>query len=112
MSDRATMSYKVLLVEDDATTADYIAKGLAEEGFTIDRAEDGREGLFMATEASHDAIILDRMLPGMDGMAVLAQHAGAEGVERPHRHLLRPRPGQGGHALAHLARRLVGKRDS
>ena len=72
MSDRASMSYKVLLVEDDATTSDYIAKGLVEEGFTVDRAVDGREGLFMATEASHDAIILDRMLPGMDGMAVLA----------------------------------------
>ena len=82
MSDRATMSYKVLLVEDDATTADYIAKGLAEEGFTIDRAEDGREGLFMATEASHDAIILDRMLPGMDGMAVLAALRAA-GIETP-----------------------------
>ncbi|QPI75151.1 winged helix-turn-helix domain-containing protein [Sphingobium sp. Cam5-1] len=76
------MSYKVLLVEDDATTADYIAKGLAEEGFTIDRAEDGREGLFMATEASHDAIILDRMLPGMDGMAVLAALRAA-GIETP-----------------------------
>ena len=82
MSDRATMSYKVLLVEDDATTADFIAKGLAEEGFTIDRAEDGREGLFMATEASHDAIILDRMLPGMDGMAVLAALRAA-GIETP-----------------------------
>ena len=66
------MSYKVLLVEDDATTADYIAKGLVEEGFTVDRANNGRDGLFLATEAAHDAIILDRMLPGMDGMAVLA----------------------------------------
>ncbi|NML12293.1 response regulator transcription factor [Sphingobium sp. AR-3-1] len=66
------MSYKVLLVEDDATTADYIVKGLIEEGFTVDRADNGRDGLFLATEAAHDAIILDRMLPGMDGMAVLA----------------------------------------
>ncbi|CAM8672006.1 MULTISPECIES: response regulator transcription factor [Sphingobium] len=66
------MSYKVLLVEDDATTADYIAKGLIEEGFTVDRADNGRDGLFLATEAGHDAIILDRMLPGMDGMAMLA----------------------------------------
>jgi two-component system OmpR family response regulator len=66
------MSHKVLLIEDDATTADYIAKGLAEEGFVVDRADNGRDGLFMATEQTHDAIILDRMLPGMDGMAVLA----------------------------------------
>lgn len=76
------MSYKVLLVEDDATTADYIAKGLAEEGFTVDRADNGRDGLFMATEASHDAIILDRMLPGMDGMAVLAALRAAS-IETP-----------------------------
>ena len=82
MFDRMVMSYKVLLVEDDATTADYIAKGLAEEGFTVDRAGDGRDGLFMATEASHDAIILDRMLPGMDGMAVLAALRAA-GIETP-----------------------------
>lgn len=82
MSDRAMMSYKVLLVEDDTTTADYIAKGLAEEGFTVDRASDGRDGLFMATEASHDAIILDRMLPGMDGMAVLAALRAA-GIDTP-----------------------------
>lgn len=66
------MSHKVLLIEDDATTADYIAKGLAEEGFIVDRADNGRDGLFMATERAHDAIILDRMLPAMDGMAVLA----------------------------------------
>lgn len=66
------MSHKILLIEDDATTADYIAKGLAEEGFTVDRAENGRDGLFLATERTHDAIILDRMLPGLDGMTVLA----------------------------------------
>jgi two-component system, OmpR family, response regulator len=67
-----SMSYKILLIEDDATTADYIARGLEEEGFTVDRADNGRDGLFLATDASHDAIILDRMLPAMDGMAVLA----------------------------------------
>ncbi|HEX7740904.1 MAG TPA: response regulator transcription factor [Sphingobium sp.] len=66
------MSHKVLLIEDDATTADYIVKGLVEEGFTVDRAEHGRDGLFLATERAHAAVILDRMLPGMDGMAVLA----------------------------------------
>lgn len=82
MPDRLSMSYKVLLVEDDTTTADYIAKGLAEEGFTVDRTDNGRDGLFMATEASHDAIILDRMLPGMDGMAVLAALRAAR-IETP-----------------------------
>lgn len=66
------MSHKVLLIEDDATTAEYIAKGLVEEGFTVDRADNGRDGLFLATERAHDAIILDRMLPGLDGMTLLA----------------------------------------
>ncbi|WP_298401042.1 response regulator transcription factor [Sphingobium sp.] len=76
------MSHKLLLIEDDATTADYIAKGLEEEGFTVDRADNGRDGLFLATEAAHDAIILDRMLPGMDGLAVLAALRAA-GIETP-----------------------------
>ena len=66
------MSQKILVVEDDATTADYIAKGLTEAGFVVDRANNGRDGLFHATDGSYDAIILDRMLPGMDGMAVLS----------------------------------------
>ncbi|ETI63841.1 transcriptional regulator [Sphingobium sp. C100] len=76
------MSYKILLIEDDATTADYIARGLEEEGFTVDRADNGRDGLFLATDASHDAIILDRMLPAMDGMAVLAAMRAA-GIATP-----------------------------
>ena len=65
------MSQKILVVEDDTTTADYIAKGLTEAGFVVDCADNGRDGLFHATDGSYDAIILDRMLPGMDGMAVL-----------------------------------------
>ena len=66
------MGHKILLVEDDRTTADYIAKSLVEAGFVVDRADNGRDGLFLATEGVHDAIVLDRMLPGMDGLAVLA----------------------------------------
>ncbi len=65
------MGHKLLVVEDDATTADYIVKGLTEEGFTVDRADNGRDGFFHASDGSYDAIILDRMLPAMDGMAVL-----------------------------------------
>ncbi len=63
---------RILCVEDDPTTADYIAKGLGEAGFTVDIASDGRDGLFQATGANYDAIVLDRMLPGMDGLAVLS----------------------------------------
>jgi two-component system OmpR family response regulator len=66
------MGHKLLVIEDDPATAGYIAKGMVEEGFTVDRADNGRDGLFLATDGAYDAIILDRMLPGMDGMAVLA----------------------------------------
>ncbi|WP_267348531.1 response regulator transcription factor [Sphingomonas sp. GM_Shp_2] len=71
------MAHKILLVEDDDTTAGYIMKGLSEEGFVVNRATDGRDGLFHATDGSYDCIVLDRMLPGMDGMAVVAALRGA-----------------------------------
>ncbi len=66
------MTRKILLVEDDATAAEYIARGLSEAGYTVDTASDGRDGLFQATEGGHAAIILDRMLPGLNGVAVLS----------------------------------------
>lgn len=66
------MTHKILVIEDDRSTADFLAKGLTEAGFAVDRAADGRDGLFLATDGSYDALVLDRMLPGMDGMAVLA----------------------------------------
>lgn len=62
----------ILCVEDDATTADYIAKGLGEAGFAVDVAANGRDGLHRASHGHYDAIVLDRMLPGIDGLAVLA----------------------------------------
>lgn len=65
------MSGKVLLVEDDDRLADHIIAGLAEAGYTVDRAGDGRDGLFLASDNGYTAIILDRMLPGMDGLSVL-----------------------------------------
>src|ERR1700760_4031010 len=76
------MAQKILLIEDDPQTAGYIVKGLSEEGMTVDHAANGRDGLFHATDGGYDAIILDRMLPGMDGMAVLgALRAG--GIRTP-----------------------------
>jgi two-component system, OmpR family, response regulator len=62
---------KILVVEDDRETAAYLVKGLSESGYTVDRAEDGREGLYFATSGGYDAIILDRMLPNLDGLALL-----------------------------------------
>lgn len=65
------MSGRILVIEDDDRLASYVTQGLAEQNFTVDRASNGRDGLFLATEGRHDVIVLDRMLPGMDGMAVL-----------------------------------------
>src|SRR4051794_14858262 len=76
------MSKKILVVEDDITTADYIAGGLEENGFVVDRASDGRDGLFHATDSNYAAIVLDRMLPGMDGLSVLSAIRAA-GIETP-----------------------------
>lgn len=76
------MGRKILVVEDDRTTADFILKGLAEHGHVGDHAANGRDGLFLATDGGYDAIVLDRMLPGMDGMGVL-QALRAAGIETP-----------------------------
>ncbi|MCF1427717.1 MAG: response regulator transcription factor [Shewanella sp.] len=63
---------KVLLVEDDATTTDYIVKGFSEQGYNIETASDGHQGLLLATSGHYDLMILDRMLPQLDGLKVLA----------------------------------------
>jgi two-component system OmpR family response regulator len=62
---------KVLVIEDDRAAAAYIVKGLGESGYVVDHAAEGRDGLFMATGGGYDALIVDRMLPGMDGLAVI-----------------------------------------
>ncbi|MFK7836173.1 MAG: response regulator [Sulfitobacter sp.] len=68
---------KLLIIEDDATTADYIAQGLREEGHVVDVISDGKAGLIAATSASFDVIVLDRMLPELDGLKVLKTLRGA-----------------------------------
>jgi two-component system OmpR family response regulator len=73
---------KLLVVEDDRETASYLEKGLSESGYTVDRAGNGREGLFLAISGSYDAIVLDRMLPEMDGIAVLGALRAA-GIHTP-----------------------------
>jgi two-component system OmpR family response regulator len=73
---------KILLVEDDKQTADYIAKGLREHGHVVDRADNGRDGLTFATGERYDVMIVDRMLPRMDGLS-LVKAARAEGVKTP-----------------------------
>jgi len=63
----------VLLVEDEERLADVIKGGLAGEGFAVDVAHDGRDGLWLATENTYDVIILDVMLPRMNGYAVCSR---------------------------------------
>ncbi len=69
---------KLLVIEDDREAAAYIAKGLSESGYVVDQAAEGRNGLFMASSGNYDALIVDRMLPGMDGLALIAALRAAE----------------------------------
>lgn len=62
---------KLLVVEDEIKLAHYLQKGLSEEGFAVDVAHNGVDGLHMALAGSYDAIVLDRMLPGLDGLSLL-----------------------------------------
>jgi two-component system, OmpR family, response regulator len=73
---------KILLIEDDEETAAYVARGLREHGHVIDLAASGRDGLFLASEGGHDVLIVDRMLPGLDGLA-LVQALRSTGVKAP-----------------------------
>ena len=69
---------KLLVIEDDREAAAYIAKGLAESGYVVDQAFEGRDGLFMASSGKYDALIVDRMLPSMDGLSLIAALRAAE----------------------------------
>jgi len=61
----------ILLAEDDAEVAGYVVRGLAAEGHVVDHLGDGREALAQALGQAYDLMILDRMLPGLDGLSVL-----------------------------------------
>ncbi|MCI0431180.1 MAG: response regulator transcription factor [Rhodospirillales bacterium] len=73
---------RILLIEDDATTADYVERALGECGYLVEHVADGREGLFRATGGGYDLAILDRMLPGLDGLSVV-QALRAAGILTP-----------------------------
>jgi len=64
---------KLLVIEDEERTAAYIRKGLSEKGFTVDVSSDGEDGLFLATEASYDLLIVDVLLPRCDGWTVVSE---------------------------------------
>lgn len=63
---------KLLVIEDEVRLAAYLQKGLSEEGYVVEVAHNGVDGLHMAVEGTYDLIVLDGMLPGVDGLALLA----------------------------------------
>lgn len=73
---------KLLIVEDDKEGGAYLKKALREAGHTVDHASDGREGLLLAASEPYDVIVLDRMLPSMDGLGIL-RTIRASGVKTP-----------------------------
>jgi len=62
---------KLLLIEDDESHAQFIISGLKQAGHTVDHAKDGMDGLFLATEEKYDVMIIDRMVPKLDGLAII-----------------------------------------
>lgn len=66
------MTRTILIVEDDLASAAYVAGGLADAGFAVEACHDGREGLARARRDSFDLLIVDRMLPGLDGLSIVA----------------------------------------
>jgi two-component system OmpR family response regulator len=62
---------RVLVIEDDKAVADFVRTGLIELGYTVDAVHDGRDGLFQASSETYDAIIVDMMLPTVDGLTIL-----------------------------------------
>lgn len=69
---------RILVIEDDRAVADYIRNGLGESGHVVDVADNGRDGLFLATTEKYDVLIVDRMLPGLDGLTLIRTLRGSE----------------------------------
>lgn len=62
---------KLLLIEDDTEAAKYLIKGLREQGFVVDHRASGKEGMFLAASEPYDALIIDRMVPEVDGLTIV-----------------------------------------
>ena len=73
---------RILLIEDDTATAAYAARGLSQSGHVCDVLSDGADGLFQASRESYDVIVVDRMLPGLDGLS-LVRALRASGAKTP-----------------------------
>ncbi|BBK42302.1 DNA-binding response regulator [Allostella vacuolata] len=66
-----SLGMKILVIEDDREAAAYLVKGLEESGYVVDHAATGPDGLFLASTQPYDALVVDRMLPGMDGLTIV-----------------------------------------
>ncbi|WP_421786046.1 winged helix-turn-helix domain-containing protein [Hyphobacterium sp.] len=73
---------RILIIEDDREAANYIRKGLKESGHVVDHAADGEEGLEMGRTAEYDILVVDRMLPKLDGLSVI-ETLRDEGISSP-----------------------------
>ncbi|MDA0821247.1 MAG: response regulator transcription factor [Proteobacteria bacterium] len=62
---------RLLIIEDDKNVASFVSKGLQQAGYMVDIADNGKDGLFLATTETYDVIIADRMLPGVDGLTII-----------------------------------------
>ena len=62
---------RILVIEDDRDVASFIRNGLLQAGYNVDHAANGKDGLFLATTESYDALVVDRMLPGVDGLTLI-----------------------------------------
>lgn len=69
---------RLLLIEDDPVVASYLEKGLSEAGYSVDRVGDGNSGLVLANTEEYDAMVIDRMLPGVDGLTIVKSVRAAE----------------------------------
>jgi two-component system copper resistance phosphate regulon response regulator CusR len=74
------MSVRILVVEDEAEIADFLVRGLREEGFTVEHAADGPEGWHHLRTAAWDVVLLDWWLPGLDGLTILQRYRQADGA--------------------------------
>lgn len=73
---------RILFIEDDSQTSAYVARGLHEQGHVVDHSASGRDGLFLASGGSYDVMVIDRMLPGVDGLTIVKTIRGA-GIKAP-----------------------------
>lgn len=73
---------RILVIEDDEETAAYMVKGLKESGYVVDHAANGKDGMVRAMSGGYDGLVVDRMLPGVDGLSII-QGIRAAGVKTP-----------------------------